>query len=216
MSLRAAVSKRSSLRLAISVAIISPLGADREGDSVNGADDLGIAAKSAISARPPRRAAFRFKSKLFFYRPFNGFCRSIAAMSLAEKVSRDAGAWFVEADHVSVTAMARRRSRARMDEERAKSGRVVIVSSLFLVIFTGALLIGGHAAIDPLLQSAVDAREIKSAGDVVVTMPDRIYCRHMSFDNVTAEITEGGIERCANDIAGNRPHTGGGFSWGAH
>jgi hypothetical protein len=137
-------------------------------------------------------------------------------MSAAEKVGRDAGAWFVEADHVSVTALARRRSRARMDEERAKSGRVFIVSSLFLVLFTAALLIGGHAAIDPLLQSAVEAREIKGTGDVVWTMPDGIFCRHMSFDNVTAEITEGGIERCASDIVGNRPRAARGFAWHTH
>src|SRR6202045_4814834 len=103
-------------------------------------------------------------------------------MSAADTASRDAGAWFVEADHVSVTALARRRSRARMDEKRTKSGRVVIVSSLFLLLFTAALLIGGHAAIDPLLQSAVDARETRSAGEVVVTMPDGIFCRHLSFD----------------------------------
>jgi hypothetical protein len=139
-----------------------------------------------------------------------------AGMNAAEKVGRDAGAWFVEADHVSVTALARRRSRARMDEERAKSGRVVIVSSLFLVLFTAALLVGGHAAIDPLLQSAVDARQTKGTGEVVVTMPDGIFCRRLSFDNVTAEITEGGIERCTKDIAGNRPHTGLGFAWRAH
>jgi hypothetical protein len=139
-----------------------------------------------------------------------------AGMSAAEKVSRDAGAWFVEADHVSVTALARRRSRARMDEERAKSGRVVVVSSLFLVLFTAALLIGGHAAIDPILQSAVDARETKGTGDVVVTMPDGIFCRHMSFDNVTAEIVEGGIERCTKDIAGTRPRTARGFGWATH
>jgi len=137
-------------------------------------------------------------------------------MSAAEKVGWDAGAWFVEADHVSVTALARRRSRARMDEERAKSGRVVIVSSLFLVLFTAALLVGGHAAIDPLLQSAVNARETKGIGEVVVAMPDGIFCRHLSSDNVTAEITEGGIERCTKDIAGNRPHTGLGFAWRAH
>lgn len=137
-------------------------------------------------------------------------------MSAAEKMGWDAGAWFVEADHVSVTALARRRSRARMDEERAKSGRVVIVSSLFLVLFTAALLVGGHAAIDPLLQSAVNARETKGTGEVVVAMPDGIFCRHLSFDNVTAEITEGGIERCTKDIAGNRPHTGLGFAWRAH
>jgi len=139
-----------------------------------------------------------------------------AGMSAAEKVGWDAGAWFVEADHVSVTALARRRSRARMDEERARSGRVVIVSSLFLVLFTAALLVGGHAAIDPLLQSAVNARETKGTGEVVVTMPDGIFCRHLSFDNVTAEITEGGIERCASDIAGNRPRPGRGFAWRAH
>jgi hypothetical protein len=136
-------------------------------------------------------------------------------MSAADPTSRDAGAWFVEADHVSVTAMARRRSRARMDEERAKSARVVIVSSLFLVLFTAALLIGGHAAIDPILQSAMNALETKGTGDVVITMPDGIFCRHMSFDNVTAEIIERGIERCTDDISGNRPHTGRSFGWSA-
>ncbi len=139
-----------------------------------------------------------------------------AGMSAVDTASRDAGAWFVEADHVSVTALARRRSRARMDEERVKSGRVVIVSTLFLVLFTAALLIGGHAAIDPILQSAVDARETKGTGDIVVTMPDGIFCRHLSFDNVTAEIVEGGIERCTDDIAGNRSRTGRGFAWATH
>ncbi len=135
-------------------------------------------------------------------------------MSAADTASRDAGAWFVEADHVSVTALARRRSRARMDEERAKSGRVVIVSSLFLVLFTAALLIGGHAAIDPLLQSAVDARETKGTGEVVWTMPDGIFCRHMSFDNVTAEITEGGIERCTKRHCRKSPARSPGFCLG--
>jgi len=137
-------------------------------------------------------------------------------MSAADTAGRDAGAWFVEADHASITALARRRSRARIDEERAKSGRVVVISSLFLVLITAALLVGGHAAIDPILQSAVDARETKGTGDVIVTMPDGIFCRHMSFDNVTAEIVESGIERCTKDIAGNRPHTGRGFAWAIH
>ena len=167
--------------------------------------------------QPFRRVARHFDSnpKCFFIGDSTGFVFH-AGMSAAEKVGPDAGAWFVEADHVSVTALARRRSRARMDEERAKSGRIVIVSSLFLVLFTAALLIGGHAAIDPILRSAADARETKGTGDVVVTMPDGIFCRHMSFDNVTAAIMEGGIERCTKDIAGNRPHTGRGFAWAAH
>ena len=81
-------------------------------------------------------------------------------------------------------------------------------------------MIGGHAAIDPLLQSAMAAREPKGTGDVVVTMPDGIFCRHMSFDNVTAAISEGAIERCPDDIAGYRPRTSNsssnrGFAWGA-
>ena len=134
-------------------------------------------------------------------------------MSAADSASREAAAWFVEADHVSVTALARRRSRARIDEERAKSGRIVIVASLFLVLLAAALLVGGHAAIDPLLQSAAAAREAKGAGAVVYTMPDGIFCRHVSFDNVTAEITEGAIQRCGNDIAGNRPRSNRGFAW---
>jgi hypothetical protein len=137
-------------------------------------------------------------------------------MSAAEHAGKQAGAWFVEADHVSVTALARRRSRARLDEERAKSGRIVVVWSLFLVLLAAALLVGGHAAIDPLLQSAVAAREAKGASAVVFAMPDGIFCRHLSFDNVTAEITEGAIERCGNGIAGNRPRSSRGFAWRAN
>jgi hypothetical protein len=56
--------------------IISPLGSDREGDSANSADGDGIAAESAISLLGKE---FRFKSKLFFYGPFNGFQCSIPA-----------------------------------------------------------------------------------------------------------------------------------------
>jgi len=55
------------------------------------------------------------------------------------------------------------------------------------------LLPGGHAAIEPLLQSAEQTRATMGAGAVVYAMPDAIFCRHVSFDNVTAEISEGGI-----------------------
>jgi hypothetical protein len=143
----------------------------------------------------------------------NGAVSGADQMSGAGKASPEAGAWFVEADHVSVTAMARRRSRARLSDERAKSGRVVIVSSLFLTVIAAALMIGGHAAIDPLLQAAMQEHEPKGAGDVVVTMPDGIFCRHMSFDNVTAAVNEGAIERCGDDIIGRRPRSNRGFAW---
>jgi hypothetical protein len=138
------------------------------------------------------------------------------AMSATDGAGPEAGAWFVEADHVSVTALARRRWRARLYDERAKSGRVIIVSSLFLTVIAATLMMGGHAAIDPLLQSAMAAREPKGTGDIVMTMPDGIFCRHLSFDNVTAEINEGAIERCPDDIARNRaPSNNRGFAWRA-
>jgi|SRR5580658_4136699 hypothetical protein len=122
------------------------------------------------------------------------------------------GAWFVEADRVSMASLTQRRSRARFSEKQAASARVAIVSALFLVLFAAALLIGGRAAIDPMLQSAAEARESSSEGAVVFTMPDGIFCRHMSFNNVTAQETEGPIERCQNDIAANYER-GRGFSW---
>jgi hypothetical protein len=137
-------------------------------------------------------------------------------MSVTEGTGMGLRPWFMQGDRVSVAAVVSKRSRARLDEERAKSTHVAIVSSLFLVLFAAVLLIGGHAAIDPLLQSAADAREAKGVGDIVYTMPDGVFCRHMSFDNMTAEVKEGTIERCPNDIVGKRAPATKGFAWSAN
>ena len=87
-----------------------------------------------------------------------------AGMRAPQGSSTDPGAWFIEANRVSMASLTKRHSRARFDDGQAASGRVVIVSSLFLVLLTAALLIGGHAAIDPLLQSAADNRGRKQRG----------------------------------------------------
>lgn len=98
----------------------------------------------------------------------------------------------------------------------ATSTRAVIVSSLFLVLLTIALMVGGHAAIDPLLSIAKPAHTNANGavGEVVVPMPDGQYCRHMSYDNGTAELVEGTIERCPHSLAGGASDGRGGFSWG--
>jgi hypothetical protein len=134
--------------------------------------------------------------------------RFYGGMQPTHATRADAGAWFVEADRV------RAASRARIDESRTTSARAAIASSVFLVLFASALLIGGHAALGPLLQSAIDARQAKGAGDLVVAMPDGIYCRHLSFDNTTAEVAESAIERCPDGVTWERGHRPQGFAWG--
>jgi hypothetical protein len=125
----------------------------------------------------------------------------------------DPRARFVAANRTGPTRLTRRDSLSRIGEQRAKSVRVVIVTSTFLVLLAGGLLIGGHAAIDPLLHSIIEAPEANGVGHVVYTMPDGIYCRHVAFDNVTAELTESAIEPCKNDIAARGRHAGAGFTW---
>ncbi len=105
------------------------------------------------------------------------------------------GTWFVGPNRASTAPLRKPRARARLGGTHA-----VIVFSLFLVLFAATLLIGGHAAIDPLLQSAADARDSRNAGDIVYTMPDGKFCRHLSYDNVTGEQTGGSIRPCDNDI----------------
>lgn len=103
--------------------------------------------------------------------------------------------WFIGPNRANTAPLRLPRARARLGGTHA-----VIVFSLFLVLFAATLLIGGHAAIDPLLQSAAEARDSRNAGDIVYTMPDGKFCRHSSYDNVTGEQTGGTIRPCDNDI----------------
>lgn len=135
-------------------------------------------------------------------------------MHAGEAADTEAGSWYVEADPLNAPGRVRRLPRARLYEERAKSASVAIASSLFLVLLAAALLVGGHAAIDPLLRSAVAARDAQGIGDLVYTMPDGIFCRHMSFDNETAQITEGALEHCPDDAAKRRVYDPRPFAWG--
>ena len=91
---------------------------------------------------------------------------------------------------------ARRSARVRRDEQHAKNTRVVIILSLFLAFLAAALLIGGRAFIDPMLRAAAEARQTNRKGEIVFTMPDGAFCRHLSFDNKTADITESTLDRC--------------------
>jgi hypothetical protein len=135
-------------------------------------------------------------------------------MRAAEGTSPHTASWFVEPDRV---AAHRRRHGCAGRRHEATSGRAVVVSSVFLVLFTVALMVGGQAAIDPLMRMVAAGHDTAIVGDVVFPMPDGQYCRHMSFDNATSEMIEGTIEHCpdkAVGAAGRR--TGRGFTWGEH
>lgn len=91
---------------------------------------------------------------------------------------------------------------------------------MFIVLLAAALLFGGHAAVDPFLHRSADALDARGSSDVVVTMPDGKFCRHMSFDNTTASMVEGTIEPCKVDITRDRGSAAStpprGFAWGVH
>jgi len=140
----------------------------------------------------------------------------MAAMQGSEAGSPQAVAWFVEADRI-VARPRRRGILWRRRDDDAASPRAVIVSSLFLMLLATSLLIGGHAAIDPFLRMAMTARDGRPIGDVVFAMPDGKFCRHLSFDNDTAEILEGTVERCPDGVANAHWQTRapGPFAWAA-
>jgi hypothetical protein len=121
----------------------------------------------------------------------------------------------VESAAAGADARTRGAARARRQEEREHSLGLIITISLSFILFAAAILLGGHAIIGPLLQRAAAERDANGTGDVVYTMPDGVFCRHMSVDNGTGDITEDGIEECPGRTVG-RDTEASQFRWGAH
>lgn len=134
-------------------------------------------------------------------------------MRAGEKPGTDVNSWIAAADHAAARLRARKIMRAKRDERRAKSVRIAIVVSFFLVLLAAAVLVG-QAVIDPLLRSAAAARDGKRTGEIVYSMPDGSFCRHLSFDNETAEVTEGAVEQCPSDLPRGRARAERNFAWG--
>lgn len=138
-------------------------------------------------------------------------------MSVIRPVAAQAAALFADVFRMPARAPVKKNAPASSGDGTATSIRAVITSSVFIVLLAIALL-GGHAAIDPLINRSADMRDARGSGDVVVTMPDGKFCRHMSFDNATASMVEGTIEPCRVDITRDRgaavstPPRG--FAWG--
>jgi hypothetical protein len=134
-------------------------------------------------------------------------------MSAGGHAGSDMIDWYVERDRSSADTRGRAYLRVGRDEERANSLALIITISLLFVLLASALMVGGHAAIGPLLNRGMAARDASRRGDIVYTMPDGMFCRHMSFDNATGEISEGTIERCGESSTGAIPETSTNFKW---
>ena len=114
-------------------------------------------------------------------------------------------------------AAALRSPRALLQERRAKTTRVAVVLSLFLVLLIAALFIGGRSVIEPMLRKAMaQASETHRRGEIVFTMPDGAFCRHLAFDNKTAELSESTIRQCPEARPREAVRAPSGFAWGTH
>jgi hypothetical protein len=142
-------------------------------------------------------------------------------MQLAEEARPQQPSWFAAANRGDADSHLRRRPavQARRGRDGATSLRAIIASSAFLIMFASTTLVGGHAAIDPLLRSIAKAPETRNTGDIVYPMPDGQFCRHLSFDNTTAELAENKVGPCPDSVIRNalrdRFHSARNFSWGA-
>jgi hypothetical protein len=110
----------------------------------------------------------------------------------------------------------RQAASVRRSTQRTGTGRVAIVLSLFLGMLAVTLLFGAPALLDPVLHPAA-TREASRVGDVLFMLPDGSFCRHLSFDNHTAQLTGGAVERCEQvRFHGASRAAANGFSWGPH
>jgi hypothetical protein len=113
----------------------------------------------------------------------------------------------------------RLRQHGRRNKDQTKNGRLFIVLTLFLALLAPASLVGGRAIIEPMLRAAAEAEhEANRVGDIVFAMPDGAFCRHLSFDNRTAELSGSAVSRCpqANPHVREWSRASPGFAWGAH
>jgi hypothetical protein len=142
------------------------------------------------------------------------FSRFYAGMRARERVGVTAPSWGAGTYRQRQRPSERRFGGVRRAEQRAKTTRLAIVVSLFLALLAAALLVSGPVTIDPMLRAAAEA-DANRVGDIVFTLPDGLFCRHFSFDNKTAELTEGAVEPCEQPRSQGTARVPNGFVWGA-
>jgi hypothetical protein len=146
------------------------------------------------------------------------------AMVLRSYPAMTAGGWAsatVPASNVRPDQSRRRTvvpwsSRSRRLELQAKTARLVVVLLLFLMLITAAVFIGGRSVIGPMLQKAMAQTRDTHRTALCPKMPEGTFCRHLAFDNKTAELRESTVLQCPEARPRESTHAPSGFAWGVH
>ena len=105
---------------------------------------------------------------------------------------------FATAEHARATLRGNNISlRPTVAQTWEKSTHVIIVWSLFFSVMTVAWLMG-RIAMDRL-ELAAEGAGVNIA-DIVYVMRDGIHCRHILFDNETAQLADHGVEACPPEV----------------
>ena len=93
------------------------------------------------------------------------------------------------------------------------SARFAIAFSLFLALVAAAFLVGGGFVFDTLrfAVASQDEEQTQQVGQIFYSLPDKAFCRHMSFDNATSQLVAGNVAPCPRDASGRHQTE---FAWG--
>jgi hypothetical protein len=97
----------------------------------------------------------------------------------------------------------------RASEPHAKYIRVAITCAFFAALLSIGSLIGVESIINAPRRQAEAKSASHRVSHVVYTLPDKTFCRHVSYDNVSGRISEEGTRLCDPQAGSQRD-----FSWG--
>ena len=104
----------------------------------------------------------------------------------------------------------------RARETRTKIWRASAVTLFFVVVLGGNLFVGAVLMLKAVRTQAGETATPVRFGRLTYPMLAGVFCRHIVFDNATAQAKEDKVSRCDEDRARARPDRTTSFNWGKH
>jgi hypothetical protein len=119
---------------------------------------------------------------------------------------------------METTADSARASRTarRLHQARIRFWRDFVVSSYFVGVFGAVLFIGAVLMVGNFREPDRLEKSVAHGQTAQITRPllDGTFCRHIVFDNTTAQSIEDKVERCEQPDSKPRAKRKTAFSWG--